>query len=536
MLGPLPAIRVGCVVELALKNSANSTTCSLPQQCATAPCCGNHSRHVADSSCPYGIRCLGTIDTLDAEVRNLPNGRVACTSFYCNAPVNVVNGDTCFYDRGGCRLECGDSQLQGATVPYVTAWQFNPGESGGWYAVSEPFQDLETGQWVKEIPGVGRADLVWHLDAPPGEDAPVASVLGLNITAGPLAANGTTLGAVTVVEQAGRLVLYPDRYTNASADFYNPNHCVGVDDSGAVRVVDCSVQPPVARIDWRVDPSGRVSLAGHPGLCFALYDALVAIPCAAPCDLGDEKLGALGDEVTGNQLFYANHTDTVYGVSVSETRVAAVVASAARSSGAWVGYLLNAEGQCATVLDVGVTAWTGCRSEWMYPLETELACQAGGVFRFVCEQGYGGPVRAVQLVDTGTSDCVLGTQLEATHGSGAVIARSTDDVTAFVIETGGHGYMNGAVAASGTCEFVISVHSVIVERSVDDFLIEGVAFDLVNLTDIVGHGLTLDTVHAASVPDATAHAYKWVTGILVTLIVVAAVHLIRKSCNSKPIP
>lgn len=331
-------------------------------------------------------------------------------------------------------------------------------------------------------------------------------------------------------------------FASANTSVYQPSFltalkdttkwCIGVNTTlGRLQVLDCTIEHGGdVKTNWFYDSiKTRLHVSGHPFMCPSyLSDVpmdvtcddtvqtsdpnlvldqrvvagvsrgapavdgetiggpLVYAPCL-PCNIGAERV-ELDDTINpqSTQLFENTGQGAVDYIDKTPLTIPDGARAVTTATGTdWKGYIIDSSGQCATRFGNGSTGWVGCTPDLMFPPTRGDDCvgMRSGVFRYVCGQGYGSPITEIKSI-VGT--CTLNSEgtLTTSHGFGARV-RITD-VNTFEVINGGHGYLNGARATSGTCTMIVLTTTVIIQPGSLNFDVAGGTWGLSNISEYTG--------------------------------------------------
>jgi hypothetical protein len=479
----------------------DKTDCTLPGECATSDCCWPHT--IQENTCEYGILCAGTLEDLTFDIYQRPNQKIFCNLDWCVEPMVVTNDATCFYNASNCTVSC-DDYYDGNFSTVTQDWQYNPGTNGtGWYSVPT-YTTL--GTETTYVKGVGSRDLVWMLSPPTNTTLYPSELVVIQGRLIP--------GAITVIPDFdsgdGTVVYGPstqlylnvdwfvgyngvDDYTASFiAEIENAGEwCVRKQATGRVGVVRCSD----AGTDWYIDKiTGLIHTSGDPMLCVSSFpgtSSLHLLPCL-PCFIGIEKLKLSDSQASETQLFTKNDSGVVYDAlygTLLTTGALKVLGSFEFVD--WYGYIIDSSAQCATAYKNGSIGWTGCNADLMFPdLGIRCGPTTAGLFRRLCGQGYGGPLRRVEF-----SGCVASGPVVSQYGTAGVV--STSDNGTVTITASGHGYLDGSDVSVGACNATAFTSKVILQFNRPGFDVTGSGWQLINMTAISGYIPSDTTVHTS---------------------------------------
>jgi hypothetical protein len=403
----------------------------------------------------------------------------------------------------------------------IQNWQYSPGISKsvsyGWYPL--PLYTIGSGS-QDFIKGIGAGEVAWVTSIPTNSTR-LPSDLSIGI--GPVVP-----GAITVVPGATFTTLHlnPDSFLSAvDGHLYSESFLVALADvgqwcvvveNGALAITPCKGTTS----SWYISPGDtRIHVSGSPFLCMTAMpgDRLANVPCL-PCAIGTER-PLLSDEigdVTQLYVWAPAETDVRFG-------------RPAPNGSLWIyttytgskhyGYAINADGHCATARSTG-SGWEACNADYMFPdVDVECDISTGGIFRFLCNQGYGGALRG--LVATDTTVCTGIDIASPTGGTGAIVTRSAVDNSVEIV-SGGMGYLNGELATVGGCEYTIVTTKVIIQPKSNAFDVVGSGWELINMTALSNGYINEPFVVSSQTEDINLSVFGTL-GMVVLVIITATV-------------
>ena len=475
-----------CVLLYVPVKPVVPTGCTGPQQCLNESMCCGGMLAIPDQACEFGVRCTGNVSEVDNLILSAPNTAILCNGVWCDSTPVVEDPSSCYYDMTGCEVSCGGTMTATDGPPHSPAqgWRYSPGTSkavsSGWY----PLPRYTVGTGTQDfIEGVGAGTVAWVTSVPTNGTLLPSD---LSIGVGPVVP-----GAITIVPGAEFTTLhlnpasffatvstgvYSSVFLTALAD--TGQWCVVVE-NGTLVITSCTETTP-----WYISPGDtRLHVSGSPFLCMTEMPGsrLAHLPCL-PCNIGTER-PLLSDEpgdVTQLYKWDPSETDVRFGRAAP---AGVVWMYTTFTAGNHYGYLINAEGHCATARPTR-SGWEACVGDFMFP-DVGVVCDSStsGIFRFLCNQGYGGVLKS--LVPTSTAVCVGTTVSSRTGGTGAVVTRSVDNV--LEITSGGMGYLNGEIATVGGCPYTIVTTKVMIQPKSIAFDVVGSGWELINMTALSGY-------------------------------------------------
>lgn len=469
-----------------------SPDCAMPNQCIYDKngCCGRNSNVQRTFGCEYGLTCTGNATDVLNWYQYQPNGRIMCNRAATGCSTGVQNcislvGSNCYFNRSVCSVTAAEdiayTDSNNNTLNPMQSWQYYTPAS--WYEVPL-YPSARYPPNNNFVDGIGYEQLVWTL-----QGNTTQSPLGFQVIAQTLPSVPTDpLQTITIIPQfklqqdsiaqdTTKLVLMTDWFISQKnlnttfVDLVTKDWCIGVAGS-QLQVMHCDSK----LTDWYFDAfTGSVHIASYPHMCVTGFGGpLYWLPCLA-CHVGIENTILSDLQPNKTQLFYNNNAVTVDGfVSMPSTN-----ASYAITYNNIVGYYLDENFLCLTY-STNIT-WEPCRSDYMFPLNSDICPIRVGILRYACTQGYGGSILEAALVDPA---CVFETENIVGNGVGATLQRQNNG--SITVVNSGDGYMNGEIATAGSCDVVVYTPKVLVQPTGDNFSLASSGVEVIDLSTITG--------------------------------------------------
>lgn len=538
-----------CAIDAIL--TPGEYDCAMPNTCLTEDvgCCGRFSQHsdtIPYYDCEYGLMCVGNISEINYWYANQPNARVLCnyeeTGCAMTEDCITVPENTCYYERSGCRVNASYDieyySVSGTTLTPTSTiqdWQYYHTEL--WYYVYPSYQSMRYSTKIDFVDGIGYGKYVWTIRGNVSAYDPsgfYVHALELPTVAGSV----DPFDSITIVPRFAQsidgvvsditeLTLMTDWFfatanlasfnTSLATAILSSEWCVGVEiTSGTLRVTQCGNISFYTQ--WFFDPAtARFHVLGYPHMCPTLLDDTILrwLPCKA-CSIGTGN-AELSETLTVNktQLFLWNTSAVLEDglVPIEFPQVHWII----KPENTDYAYVLDSDYSCYTYTQ-GVPSWEPCDPNYMFP-DAHYACLSNpsafyvGILRYVCTQGYGGPIYNAILNDT---SCVFQTgSIVSDNGIGGSLSRQANG--SLIVVYGGAGYINGEIVTVDACVVTLYTSTVLVQPATSNFSVAAYGLEVVDYTELTNATGFLWTVPVEDAKMDVTSFYN-VAGIVFTVL------------------